>query len=447
MNEFEQLKQQMAGLHNLARLQRSLRFGVRAIWLGVGGVILGWGMNAVWGWLPNPLAWYALGIALALFPLAGIVNAFASRKPWVWLLDRRLGLHEQVSTAWEVANSGKSQGIGRLLVQDVLELLPRIRARMLNRGWYLEVDLVSAAIVMLLAGVLLASGLLNPFSDLLGEGPAAFNPPPPPLPPLEQHVPQIPQPGDQPGGDPEGGQQPGAEQPGGQGSGEGQPQEGGEQPGSDPSGSDAELGDILRELGQDLSRQAGTYDLGQALENMDLNGAADALEDLKENLDELSPESRDNLSQAMREAAEALEQAGEQELSQDMSDAADSIPGPSEDAPQNLDEVAGELRELADAMGQSGVAGTGSGEGGSGAGAPEPLDRLGGEGEDMELPLSDPSQSGLLNPSNQGTPGDEVAGGPQDSTYQPGSGVAQNPLYPSSFLWKWRDVVSQYFQR
>jgi hypothetical protein len=100
-------------------------------------------------------------------------------------------------------------------------------------------------------------------------------------------------------------------------------------------------------------------------------------------------------------------------------------------------------------MGGSELAGAGDGDG-SGAGnsgSPEPLTRLPGEGGDLELPLDDSSQSGLLSPAPPEAAGDGTASGSLDSTYASGDDIVQSPLLPSSFLWKWRDVVSEYFRR
>jgi hypothetical protein len=212
--------------------------------------------------------------------------------------------------------------------------------------------------------------------------------------------------------------------------------------------------DILRQLGSELSGQAGTYDLGQALEEMDLQGAAEALEDLNQQLDDLSQQSRDNLAQALQDAAQAMEQSGgqipgQQALEEDMRSAAEALQQ-QEDQPagEAMDEMAGDLRDLAQALGSSETAGGGAGTGdGSSAGSSEPLSRLQGESGDMELPLTDPSGSSLLTPGSSDLDGDGVADGSSFGSGQPGDDVVQSPLLPGSLLWKWRNVVSQFFQR
>jgi hypothetical protein len=247
---------------------------------------------------------------------------------------------------------------------------------------------------------------------------------------------------------------PDGQDPSGEGEGEQPAQDApGQQPGDSQSPGSGEVEDILRQLGSQLSRQAGTYDMGQALENMDLNGAAEALEDLNQQLDDLSPESRENLAQALEDAAQAMDQAGsqtpnQQALEEDMRQSAEALQQDEQSAAESLNEMAGDLRQLAEEMGSAETAGGGAGEGqGGGSGSPEPLSRLEGEDGDMELPLTDPSGSSLLTPGSSDANGDGIVDDPPLTSGQPGDDVIQSPLVPGSFLWKWRNVVSQFFQR
>jgi hypothetical protein len=225
----------------------------------------------------------------------------------------------------------------------------------------------------------------------------------------------------------------------------GESQEGNQDQGSDP-GAAAEA---LRGLGAELSQQAGTYDLGQELQDLDLDGAAEALEDLQNNLDDLSPESRENLEQALRDAAGELGQTGQEELAQNMQEAAEALEEENDSgAGDAMGAMADNLRDLAGEMETAGPSG-GAGEGQSaGTGGPEPLSRLQNEGGELSLPSGDATESGLLNPSDPSASGEGTASGAQDSTLDPNDETTvQSPLLPSSYLWKWRDVVSQYFER
>lgn len=449
MNPAQLLQQQLAELHALTRVQRILRLSLRAFWLGMGGVMLGWGLNALWGWLPNPLTWLSIGIFLAAWPVLALARTLSPRVEWVWRLDRRLNLYEQVSTAWDVAQKDAAGPVSEGLLRDVNMLLPKLRERIFKRGWFLEADLISALVVILLGIMVLGLYLLQSYSGLLDETPVEIVAPtmPPAIPPFElpQEAPQ-PNTGAQPA--------PNNDEQGGQTEG-GEPLDG--QPGENPAGAQppdsGALEDVLRQLGSKLSSQAGTYDLGQALEEMDLDGAAEALDSLAQDLGDLSLESRDNLAQALQDAAGQMQQPGEQPpgqqvLAEDMRSAVGALQQQEDDAvEQALDEIAGDLRALAQEMGSSQTAGSGAGTGGDGGSAEESLARLQGENGEMELPLADSSESMLFTPGSSDLDGDGVVDGSTLSPGLPGDDVIQSPLLPGSLLWKWRNVVSQFFQR
>lgn len=440
MIQTERFSRNVKRLYSLVRFQKGLRLALRAAWLGLGGMILAWGVNEIWGLLPHPLYWLAAGVVFAAPALVSIVIASPNDRNWAWRLDRRLELKEQVSTAWEAAESTQQNEVAALLVQDMNRLLPRIYTRVRKRGWYLEADLLSALIVALLGGLVILSMVLRPQSNLVGSPPPAFGPLPA-LPEPMQPFAQEEQPGGQPETEPQAGNEPGGDTPS-----QGQP-ESGDQPGSKTESGQVE--EALRELGSDLSRQAGTYDLGRALENLDLNAGADALEDLGSQLDELSPESRENLREALDKAAGSLDAAGESELSNAMENAARSLEDQAGEEAQSLDELADALRNL-DQNPEAGQAGQdpGGGDGSGGeANRSEPLSRLPGESGDLSLPLENPTGSALLSPGNLGDSGDNPAMGTLEGTGSPQTGNANSPLVPGSLMWKWRDVVSRYFQR
>lgn len=443
MTNADTLDTRLEELQYLAVLQRGLRTVLRAFWLGASGVLLGWSVNTLWGWLPGMWTWVMVGLIFGLTPVAAFLISLTSRSQWLWLVDRRLGLQEQFSTVWDVIQNGERGQVSEALIADVLAILPQVKQRMLKYGWFLERDLVAALIVLLLSILVLASGLIRPFPDFITSDPAAF------IPPVEEFQPSGAEPDRQQPAQPE--QQ--NEQPGDQGIAplEGD-QPGGEQPGSDsllPEELDLDaLADALSQMGADLSNQAATHELGQALQQLDLEGAAGALENLADQLDQLSPETREKTSEAMREAAGDVEAAGDEALAQDLRDAADALQGGNPDAAGDaLDQLAQDLRELAESMqGEAGGAGTGDGSSGQ-TGSPEPATRLPGEGGDMALPLEDPSQPGILSPAPPDANGEGTLGGAQDSTLSGGDDVIQSPLVPNSFLWRWRNVVSEYFRR
>lgn len=436
------LVRQIKGLYTLVRFQRGLRLLLRAAWLGVGGIILAWGVNAIWGFMPNPIYWLAAGGLLAGPSIVRFLTIPAYHQRWNWRLDRQLDLKEQVSTAWEAAHSPQNNEVATWLIQDVNQMLPLIYHRVRKRGWFIEGDLISALIVILLGGLVLLSISLQPQMDLVGPPPASFGP----LPALPEPI-QPMMSNEQPGGIQE--DAPPAGGPSGSDATGQIPSESVEQPGEGLDANGEAVNEALRELGSDLSRQAGTYDLGQALENLDLNGSADAAEDLAEMLDDLSADSLENLAQSLNKAARSLDAASENNLAEAMKDAGEAIQD-GDNGPDAMDDLAEALRQLEENPSSAenpGTAGEGSGTGGSGPNASEPLSRLPGESGDLSLPLENPAGSDLLTPGKPDGQGEGLASGSLEGAGLPDTGSANSPLLPGSLLWKWRDVVSQYFQR
>lgn len=457
------LKRQLLLTLFLVWLQRAVRLLIRAAWTGAAGYLVGWGLHSLWGWLPDPRIWLVGGSALGAFSLVGVFLPWPRLSRLAWALDRRLGLREQASTAWQVAQAEATGQVAGLLVEDAVTFLPRVRARIARRGWFLARDLEASVIVALLLGAVFwgsvpslsrvretRGALLPP----LGEDPSASEVFPSGIPGLESAT----TPDSQAGGQ-----------------GEGEP---GEQPGGgevDPSHLRA-VASALSKMGESLSQQAVTYELGQALQQEDLEGAAQALENLADQLDSLSDATQEQLAEAMQSGSNRLEEIDEQPLSEDLQAAADALRGEdSAAAGEQMDELASSLRTLAQQAGglgddslsgkgneadQEQAEGSGSGAGaGAGAGLgtgeretgeAEPLPRLQGEGEILELSDSEldsgEDQSGLLRP---GTPSDEggmfTARGTHDVVEAGDASLISSVLTPYHYSWRWRDVVSAYF--
>ena len=443
MTEFDRIQIELAELRRLARVQKLARLGIRMLWLFGGGTILGWGINQFWGLLPSSSVWLLAGLVLASFPLLQFILTAKNQSDWTWMLDRRLGLREQVSTALEIAQTRDASPVSEALVQDVLIMLPQIRARMLEKGWYLRRDLVSLLIVGLLGVTLLAANLLGSYSKRLAPPELAGFLIPTPIQPLDpQHLPNsAPEPTPTQDSSANGEENQGG---GGPSPNNAQGDSGGDQGGAEntPSGP---ISEVLLELGADLSQQAGTYGVGKALENLDLDRAADELQELAERLDELSQESRANMSKSLEEAAEEAAQAGAPGLSAAMENAAKSLQSQSRDAERSLGGLANELRALEESLNSPELAEADTTP--STTGKSEPLSRLEGEGGEFELSSSNGSDSALLNPSASGVAGAETLSDPFNSAFLPDNGMNQSPLLPNVLYWKWRNVVSRYFQR
>ncbi|MGH2536258.1 MAG: hypothetical protein ACRDHL_02570, partial [Candidatus Promineifilaceae bacterium] len=150
------------GLRLLLLGQRGLRLLLRSAWIGLGGYLLAWGGNQLWGWLPEPESWAFVGAGLALLPLAGIVFPWPGWPRLTWRLDRAFRLKEQVSAAWQVSRAEAAGPLGSLLLDDAAALLPPIRRRVLWRGWHLLRDAFACLIVGLLFWLARADALTIP---------------------------------------------------------------------------------------------------------------------------------------------------------------------------------------------------------------------------------------------------------------------------------------------
>jgi hypothetical protein len=237
----------------------------------------------------------------------------------------------------------------------------------------------------------------------------------------------------------------------------------------------------LDELGQSLSEMAATHELGQALQDQDLEKAASALEDLAGQVEQLSDPTKEGLAQALQQAADGLppldlEQL--QKLQADLRQAAGQVqPEPAEEQPdlgagpkppqpvggepgeggeagagsdagQALRTVAEDLRglgEIADALG----AGSGAGGAKGQQGQTEPAARLqGGGSEQFSLKMNedDPALAGILNPQPGKPGGQGVAQGSFSLTGPANQQTVQSYIIPYYYLWMWRDIVAAYFQ-
>jgi hypothetical protein len=436
----------LAQIQALLLTQRSLRLLLRSAWLFAAGYLIGWSAQRLFG-SPDPIGWYAIGALLAAPAWISIFRPLR-RGPLVWKMDRRLQLKEQITTAWQLRSTPPGDSLARLLIADATQILPQQSRRILKRGWFLSRDLVSTLIVVvLLLTVFWATAFTNTLAAAAGDGQLQ-------LPPLVED--------------------PNADDvfPSGIPGLTGQPGDAGPDDSSSSPDGPGDLGaldDILSELGEGLGEEEETAAAGEALEQGDLESAAQEFENLADQADQLPQDAQDNLQESLEQAAEQAEQQGFDQLAQDLSDAAEALENPpdSVEAADALDQVAEDLRDLEQqiaAMGQepadeegqapqdepqvgsgSGTSGAGTGEGGDPV-PPEPVTRIQGEGDDFELDGGD-NPSGLLVPGDPGAESTADSGSPasQGSPVAQDSGVVDTILTPYSYPWKWRDVVSDYF--
>jgi hypothetical protein len=459
MSAGEQFARKLSDLHRLVRFQRLVRAGLRSAWLFGAGCLLAWAGTTLSGWNPGMVLWFAAGGVFSLVGWVPLLFQRTSNADFAWRVDRTLGLKEQFSTAWSTGRAESANPVVELLHQDALAQVPPVQRRILRKGWRILGELISCAIVVLL-GMAVYLGY-TPFDagKSLQEGERKT---PPALSavdvPREQALPKgvlSLKPTETPG------QTPAPASPGGQA---GQPGKAGEL--------DAAV-QALQQAGAQLSQQAATFELGDALSNQDLQKAADQLERLADQLDSLSQSSKDQIGQEMSKAAGALGKLSQgQKLADDLNQAAqamkpatDAANKPAKSARDALDVVAGDLRSLnmqaqaanpqassassSSSGGSSGSPGQGAGLGGGAPvfGAAEALDRLEEASGDFKLDLHDPAMAGILTPGQTTTRGDQVASGAASITGTASATAGQSALFPFSYPWKRRDVISEYFQR
>jgi hypothetical protein len=458
----KRFKRQLLSIEILSWIQRSLRMSVRSAWLGLGAYLVAYSANSLLGWLPDPKAWIQIAIAVFCLFLLGVFLPLPRSRQYVWKLDRRLGGMEQVSTAWAVAGNGQTGHmeetlIKEALIEDALKLLPGFRKRVLLKGWHLLPDLVSLLAVSCL---LIPIFTTQPVDYQLNREVGVLALPPSIEEPTYREVFPTGSPGLQKISD--------------------RAKEGEEPVESSESASNDEIqltpegyqkvADALQELGDDLSKNAATYDVGEALMRMEIEQAASAMESLAAMAAQLAPETRNDLAQSLQDTAINLPDIQSIELIPHLMDAARTLvnqDGSVEDASlrNNLENVAGDLRQVGDLLdaqlqqpgGQpgGGVSDSGAGEGaGKGAGLsaaiqrgiPEPFTRLLGEGQTIELEsLSNSSQSSLRSANPPSEPSSASSSGPRSSVDGGSSSVIEADLVPFRYPWKWRDVVSKYF--
>lgn len=420
--------------------RRFLRGLVRTLWLTllVPTIVL---VGYLWlGWR---VAWYEW-MSVAAF-VAAISLIWAARPlrlhRMVHRLDRLLGARARLITAFEVSQTGTlaANPVTEHLLHDSVNLSvdARQRVRLFDRGFWVEMNTLIAV-----AGLL---GALLMFDALTTNIPNAT---PLDLPPL--------------------GQEPSAEdidplnaqlQP---------------PPFQPPQLSAAQVQAALDALAEALGDQAVTRAAAEAIEQGDLAGAAEELRRVADQLEGLSEQARQQLGESLQEAADAMGgdvpgfteplQSGSQSLQgDDLSGAAqaleelaetlDQLDGqPGESGAQPGDQP-GESQSEGDAPQEPGDSeagagdGAGDGEGGEGdSGAGDQTERLPIDGEPLELESESDLEERVLQPGElDADAGDRRT---EDSPFarQPlnagGEELGPDPL---TYPWQQRDVVRKYF--
>jgi hypothetical protein len=239
----------------------------------------------------------------------------------------------------------------------------------------------------------------------------------------------------------------------------------------------AALANTFKDMGSALSKQVATYDLGNALQNLDGKQAAEAMDDLAAQSGSLSEKTKQTIGAALEQAAATLPKDSQNplldQLSKDMNSAAETLkkppagdgqqtqsstssqsagsPGEPGQTPQGeLKQLADDIRAISEKLSPSGQSQPGGGaglSGGAGAkGAPEPAARLTSEGQTMELTSQSEGPSGILSPGQASQTGAETVSGSMNAATGLAGGSGYSPITPFYYPWVWQNVVAAYFQ-
>lgn len=450
---------------------------LRAAWLGACVWCVGLGGRLLLGWPLRPELLDAIALAIIGVAVASLLRPRLTPREAARRLDRRFGLNEQLSTAAEVAATNPDPGTlaARLVAQSeqTAQRVSRRIARQQRPPWNELITLVAVALVALGLYALAGVGRADPHVSAGALPPLAAPPDPaqqfPAEPPASDQQALVPDPNGQPAPSDQGA--PGAQgAPGNQG-GQGAPSASGA---ADPA--------IARALADALRNQGATRPAADALDRGDPSGAAQRLRELADQSDQLGQAARNDLADALRNAADQIAPRN-QALADQVRRSADGLQRGGQDASKALDDLAqaieqtqgdpsmqgqgpgqgagqegqgqgqGAGQDQGAGQGQGGEQGQGAGQGqGGGSGESgadgsqrqaDPSDRLGVEGQ--PLPLDAPGdQLGPPQPSDKPPTSSDIVPGfvhGDDSSDKPVS-TGEDPLRVPLDE---RDVVQGYF--
>lgn len=426
----KKLQRQIKSLYRLARFQKLLRILLRSAWIGGVGYLIGWGTNALWGWFPESSIWLDLGVSLAIINFLTIFYRPVSYKQFIWNLDRKMGLDEQLSAASEI-DTMDDGSVNAQLIDESLSLMQDLRKRIFSKGWRLRGEIEALVIVLILFIMVFITSLGNipsffpgglGFLPGLGSDPNAR--------------------GIFPSGIP--GVTPGDAEKMGIGQGKGDSEGGVSGLSSQELG---EIGKILNEMGKELEDNASTSEFGQSLQRGDFEQAANDLNDLTENLDRLSEQTKQDLEDSFNNAADKLQQPDQQSLAESLREAADAIQSNDTEAVEKLDELASQIDALDNQKDFNSpeetkpIVGVGEPE----SGGANPFERLSGTGETIDLSEAG-SSSTLLQPSEGVVGGGAQRIGADSTQIRPADdSVVQETIDPYSMSWDKRYEITKYF--
>jgi hypothetical protein len=422
--------------------RRALRTLLRSTWIGLSVLCLGLGLNLLFDLNLAPETLLAVALGCVAIGAASLLTRRMTAQEVAQRLDRRFGLHQQLSTALEVSNSDEAPEGAAVYLLDQAQRTSAQAQRYIQqhrrRPWSDAIALLALLLVGL--GLYLMVGLTPPGSQPVAE----------PLPPLQATPPAA-------NTDPEASPQ--QQQAG-------QPQAGNGQanqqlveqqaPGSSfDQQSAAALADALRD-------QSATRPAADALDQGNTEAAAQNLRELADQADQLSATTRRDLADQLRNASARIEQNnsqlaeqvrqsayGLQQSGQSSADALENLAN----AVEQLDGSSGEQSQQQaqqegqqDQQGQQnqGQSGGGVGNAPMGEQREQSHERLGVDGVPLELE----GQGDGGSPGDEDTP--EQVTSSRGGTFQAGQSevtdeqvkIGADPLRIPTEL---RDVVQEYF--
>lgn len=300
-------------------LRQSVRTLLRSIWIGLSLCCLMLGAHLVLNW---PLRYDLLAILLLVPVVVGVLLMLRPRMSHQQVarrLDRRFNLGEQLSTALEIAPSNPAAGsVAARLLEESTRNAAQVRRYIYTRQrkpWS-EV-LTIMALVIVLAGLWMMLGL--------GGGVSALGSLP---------LPQLAGPQDPSETFPDEQQQPQ------------QGQQPGQQAGNGPSSAVPGGSESLQAIADALRDQSATRAAADALDQGNAAGAASSLRELADQASQLSQESRNDLADALRDAANNINQSNP-DLADRLREDANNLEQGGQQAAEALEDLARAVEEQA----------------------------------------------------------------------------------------------------
>lgn len=324
-------------IFKIALVQKAVQMVLRSAWIGGAVYILCWGTNRLWGWFPNQEWWILMALLISVIWLVPI---FFVRKPdggFVWRLDRSFSLQEQVYTLFEIFQTGEPEIetqplIHELLGSDEIGKVKDVRRELVDKGWRVREEFEATVVVLMLLMIVYLSSVSS-ITKIRTDG-------------IVNILPVL-------GHDPTSDQVFSSGIPGNQIA---EDTAGGESGGLQVLGTEGELNltplewkqvsELMQKLGMDLSRESGTYELGQALAEEKYKIAANQFSILAENIDALSSNVQAQVADQFLDTAVELQTYQQPELSSYFREASAALyEGSTPKMYEKLDNLAG-LMEL-----------------------------------------------------------------------------------------------------